>query len=259
MSDRTPASVRTGSRGGDGAAPEAPRTEAPRTDGPRTEAPRKAASRADAPRNDAPRNEAPRPAGAPPVPPVSATQSIPASGAMRAQTAAPAAGAAQAPPRTVPPAPQVPAGPTRPAGAAGRPSGSAAKGKGRGKPAGRGPRRARLQLRHIDIWSAFKISLVLSIVLFFVWIIAVAILYVVLNSLGVFSTINDLFGQLGSATGQSQGGSQVVTPKVVFIGAAVIGAINVILMTALCTVATFIYNMCADLVGGLEVTLSERD
>ena len=41
--------------------------------------------------------------------------------------------------------------------------------------------------------------------------------------------------------------------------AAVIGAINVILMTALCTVATFIYNMCADLVGGLEVTLSERD
>jgi hypothetical protein len=39
----------------------------------------------------------------------------------------------------------------------------------------------------------------------------------------------------------------------------VIGAINVILWTALCTVATFIYNMCADLVGGLEVTLSERD
>jgi hypothetical protein len=30
-------------------------------------------------------------------------------------------------------------------------------------------------------------------------------------------------------------------------------------MTALCTVAAFIYNMCSDLVGGLEVTLSERD
>ena len=99
----------------------------------------------------------------------------------------------------------------------------------------------------------------LSIVLFFIWIIAIAILYVVLNSLGVFTTINDLFGQLGSATGQAGSGNQVVTAKVVFIGAAVIGAINVILMTALCTVATFIYNMCADLVGGLEVTLSERD
>ncbi len=42
-------------------------------------------------------------------------------------------------------------------------------------------------------------------------------------------------------------------------GAAVIGAINIVLMTALCTVAAFIYNMCSDLVGGLEVTLSERD
>jgi hypothetical protein len=179
---------------------------------------------------------------------------------MRAQSAPPQTGSAPAAPRTVPPAPQVPVpgGPGRPPAAA-RPAGSAAKGKQKGRTAGRGPRRARLQLRHIDIWSAFKISLVLSIVLFFIWIIAIAILYVVLNSLGVFTTINDLFGQLGSASGQSQGGTQVVTPKVVFIGAAVIGAINVILMTALCTVATFIYNMCADLVGGLEVTLSERD
>jgi Transmembrane domain of unknown function (DUF3566) len=270
MSDRTPGSVRTSARDGDGEAPEAP-----------------------------------RPDGAPAAPPVSATQSIPTSGAVRAQSAAAPAGAPPAPPRTAspvtpvpggqapgqtrggqapagqPPAAQVPVGqvsggqvsggqvsggqvsggqaPGGQARPAGRPSGSAPAGKGKGKAAGRGPRRARLQLRHVDIWSAFKISLVLSIVLFFIWIIAVAILYVVLNSLGVFSTINDLFGQLGSASGQAQGGTQVVSPTVVFIGAAVIGAINVILMTALCTVATFIYNMCADLVGGLEVTLSERD
>jgi hypothetical protein len=32
-----------------------------------------------------------------------------------------------------------------------------------------------------------------------------------------------------------------------------------VLLTALCTVGTFIYNLCADLVGGLEITLSERD
>ena len=29
--------------------------------------------------------------------------------------------------------------------------------------------------------------------------------------------------------------------------------------TALCTVGTFVYNLCSDLVGGVEVTLSERD
>jgi hypothetical protein len=243
MSDRTPGSVRTGTRGGDGAAPEAPRPD----DAPAAAAPAAQPAPA-APAAPAAPTKAPQAAA-----PVSATQSIPASGAMRAQQAAPAV----APPsRPVAPPAQPAGAPARPGGPAGRPAGAAAKIRGR---AGRGPRRARLQLRHIDLWSAFKISLVLSIVLFFVWIIAIAILYVVLNSLGVFSTVNDLFGQLGSATGQASGSSQVVSAKVVFIGAAVIGAINVILMTALCTVATFIYNLCADLVGGLEVTLSERD
>jgi transmembrane protein DUF3566 len=132
---------------------------------------------------------------------------------------------------------------------------AAGKGKGRG---GRGPRRARLQLRHIDTWSALKISLVLSIALFFVWMVAVGILYGVLSGLGVFDTLNDLFGQLGTAS-DGEGGSSVITPGVVFGGAAVIGAINIVLMTALCTVAAFVYNLCADLVGGLEVTLAERD
>ncbi|MEI4279890.1 DUF3566 domain-containing protein [Klenkia terrae] len=129
-------------------------------------------------------------------------------------------------------------------------------GKVRGS--GRGPRRARLQLRHIDTWSALKISLVLAIALFFVWMVAVGVLYGVLNGLGVFTTVNDLIGQLGSSSGDA-GPTDVITPGIVFGGAAVIGAVNIVLFTALCTVGTFVYNLCADLVGGLEVTLSERD
>jgi len=171
----------------------------------------------------------PSPAGSPASgqQPVSATQSIP-TGGVRAQSAS--------------------GGP----GVAARP-----RGKSGGK-AGRGPRRARLQLRHVDTWSAFKISFVLSVALFFIWMVAIGILYGVLSGLGVFNTLNDLFGQLGSASGSKSSGN-VITPGIVLGGAAVIGAVNIILMTALCTVGTFIYNMCADLVGGLEVTLSERD
>ena len=141
--------------------------------------------------------------------------------------------------------------------AAGAAKASSASGGGVGK-AARGPRRARLQLRHIDTFSALKISLVLSIAMFFIWMVAVGVLYGVLSGLGVFDTLNDLFGQLGTASG-ADGRSEVITPGIVFGGAAVIGAINIVLMTALCTVAAFIYNMCSDLVGGLEVTLSERD
>jgi transmembrane protein DUF3566 len=137
-------------------------------------------------------------------------------------------------------------------------SGRAAHARGPSRVPGRGPRRARLQLRHIDTWSALKISLVLSIALFFIWMVAVGVLYGVLNALGVFNTLNDLFGQIGSASG-AQNSGDVVTPGVVFGGAAVIGAINIVLLTALCTVGTFIYNLCSDLVGGLELTLSERD
>lgn len=236
MSDRTPSSVRTGSSG-----------------------------RAGAPADDAPTESKS----------VTSTQSIPTTGSQRAQGSAtgasvaagapaqpigarpfpPATGAGAAVPPFAPTSPGVGSPPTAvpPAADPSLPS------RGRGRTVkSRGPRRARLQLRHIDTWSALKISLVLSIALFFIWMVAVGLLYGVLSALGVFKTLNDLFGQLGSASG-SKGGGDVVTPGVVFGGAAVIGAINIVLMTALCTVGTFIYNLCSDLVGGLELTLSERD
>jgi Transmembrane domain of unknown function (DUF3566) len=239
MSDRTPSSVRTGSLVGD------------------------AEAQAETPAGDAK--------------PASATQTIPGASTARAQGPATGSGAA------VPPANPPAAGPATPpstgsgaaiptaagvtpAGIPGPPPGAGpvadaapARGRGRGPGKSRGPRRARLQLRHIDTWSALKISLVLSIALFFIWMVAVGVLYGVLSALGVFDTLNDLFGQLGSASGSDGGGGDVVTPGIVFGGAAVIGAINIVLMTALCTVGTFIYNLCSDLVGGLELTLSERD
>ena len=190
--------------------------------------------------------------------PTTGTQVIPTTGAQRAAgvpTAPPPAPPVTAPPVAVPPTRAgAPTGEAPATGAA--PAGAAQQRPGRSS--GRGPRRARLQLRHIDTWSALKISLVLSIALFFIWMVAVGVLYLVLNALGVFETLNELFGQLGTEGGEETT-SEVLTPGIVFGGAAIIGAINVVLLTALCTVGTFIYNMCSDLVGGLEVTLSERD
>jgi hypothetical protein len=139
--------------------------------------------------------------------------------------------------------------PSRPTAEAGRPAS-----KGR-----RGPRRARLQLRHIDTWSALKISLVVSIALFFVWMVAVGVLYGVLSGLGVFDSVNDLIGQVSTTTGGAATESFTITAGLVFTGAAVIGAVNILLLTALCTVGTFVYNLCSDLVGGLELTLAERE
>ncbi|MGY1702320.1 DUF3566 domain-containing protein [Geodermatophilus sp. SYSU D00766] len=193
-----------------------------------------------------------RPADATMPPPTGATQVAPPAAAPAPARAPQQAAPPQHAPQQVAPQPAVPQSAQQAAQQA-PPAGRPAKGRGN-----RGPRRARLQLRHIDTWSALKISLVLSIALFFVWMVAIGILYGVLSGLGVFETLNDLFGQLGTSS-SGDGGSDVITPGVVFGGAAVIGAINIVLMTALATVAAFVYNLCADLVGGLEVTLAERD
>jgi Transmembrane domain of unknown function (DUF3566) len=40
--------------------------------------------------------------------------------------------------------------------------------------------------------------------------------------------------------------------------ALVLGGVNVILFTAFATLTAFVYNVCTDLVGGVEVTLAER-
>ncbi|SDY58230.1 Transmembrane protein of unknown function [Geodermatophilus africanus] len=223
MSDRTQGSVRTGSRTGE-------------------TSPAQGTATGQQPAADDP-------------PSVGSTQTIPGANTARSQAvAADGAPAATGPASGTQPAASPSTGAQPAAGAV---AASAASGGGAGKSA-RGPRRARLQLRHIDTFSALKISLVLSIAMFFIWMVAVGLLYGILSGLGVFETLNDLFGQLGSASG-GDGRSEVITPGIVFGGAAVIGAINIVLMTALCTVAAFIYNMCSDLVGGLEVTLSERD
>lgn len=185
-------------------------------------------------------------------------------------------GAEQAPPRNEQPRPEPPvseayaselpdlSGPTP------RPQRKTAPDRepaGRPSPAGRvqvanrthtGPVRASMQIRRIDPWSALKVSLVLSVALFFVWMIAVAFLYLVLGGMGVWSKLNSNVGDLLTSAG-GQAGGELVSAGTIFGGAALIGLVNIVLLTAMATVGVFIYNLTTDLVGGIEVTLADRD
>ena len=132
--------------------------------------------------------------------------------------------------------------------------------------ASRGPRRARLALKRIDPWSVMKFSFAVSLVLFLVIIVATAVLYLALDAMHVFDSINGSLGELiksgGGASadgGTSPDGGFQITAGGVIGTSALVGAVNVVLFTALATLSAFIYNVCADLVGGIEVTLAERD
>jgi len=122
----------------------------------------------------------------------------------------------------------------------------------------RGPVRATMQIRRIDPWSALKVSLVLNAALFFVWMIAVAFLYLVLGAMGVWSKLNSNVGDL-LTSGNGSGGGDLVSAASIFGGAALVGLVNIVLLTAMATIGTYIYNLSTDIVGGVEVTLADLD
>lgn len=121
----------------------------------------------------------------------------------------------------------------------------------------RGPVRASMQIRRIDPWSTLKVSLLLSVALFFVWMITVAFLYLVLGGMGVWAKLNSNVGDLlNNASGSS---AELVSSGTIFGGGFLIGLVNIVLMTALATIGAFVYNLITDLIGGIEVTLADRD
>ena len=60
----------------------------------------------------------------------------------------------------------------------------------------RGPRRARLAIKRIDPWSVMKFSFAVSLVLFIVVIVAASVLYLALDSMGVFASVNSTLADL---------------------------------------------------------------
>lgn len=126
----------------------------------------------------------------------------------------------------------------------------------------RTPRKALLQVARFDPWSVMKFSFIMSLVCFIVLFVAVAVLYMILSGLGVFdslaSTIRDLTSSDQSKTGGVNPAGWFSASRILFY-TALIGALNVLLITALATVWSVIYNLAADLVGGVEVTLKEAE
>lgn len=107
-------------------------------------------------------------------------------------------------------------------------------------------------VRHIDPWSVFVMTLLLSLFLAVMTVIGAFVLYQVLNLLGVPSSINKTANDV-------RGGGAVLTSGRFMGFAALIAAANVVFLTVLATIGAVLYNLCATFAGGVEVTLAETE
>jgi hypothetical protein len=157
--------------------------------------------------------------------------------------------------------PKRPARPVMPRPSVRTAPGMAARAGARGSPATAPTRRAQLVLSRIEPWSVMKFSFMISLVGWVILFVAVAALYYVLSNLGVFhsiqSTITDVTSSKGS--GGSDSGGQWFSASRILGYTMLVGAVNVVLITALATVGAVIYNLVTHLAGGIEVTLKETD
>jgi len=127
-------------------------------------------------------------------------------------------------------------------------------------PSGMQPRRANLVIARLEPWSVMKFSFLISLVAWIVLFVAVGILYYALSGLGVFDALQKTVSSVTS--GQGTGGvslSKWTSASRVLGYTMLIGAVNVVLITALSTVGAMIYNLVTHLGGGIEVTLKETD
>ncbi|MEU1375139.1 DUF3566 domain-containing protein [Streptomyces triculaminicus] len=121
-------------------------------------------------------------------------------------------------------------------------------------------RKARLRVAKADPWSVMKVSFLLSLALGVCTIVAATVLWLVMDTMGVFSAVG---GTVSDATASGEGGgfdleSFLSLPHVLLF-TSIIAVIDVVLATALATLGAFVYNLSAGFVGGVELTLAEDE
>ena len=117
------------------------------------------------------------------------------------------------------------------------------------------PRQVDLAIVRVDPWGVMKVAFLLSVALGIAMVVAVLILWLMLNAMHVFASAESFL--------QSIGASQMVSlldyvrlPKVMAY-ATLIAVMNVVMLTALSALGPFVYNLVASLVGGIKGTLMD--
>lgn len=140
------------------------------------------------------------------------------------------------------------------AGPAGRPVPPPQPGGGMGLG---GPRKARLTVARLDPWGVFKLSFLLSVGLGIAYVVAIAVLWGIVDAMGVFRQLQEVFQQFEGDGSEFSIYRYVGLPRVLSL-AVVVAVANTVILTLLSTLFAVLYNLGGALVGGVRVTLTDE-
>ncbi len=113
-------------------------------------------------------------------------------------------------------------------------------------------RRVTRVVRTIDTWSVFKVALCFSLFFYAVCLTAGVLLWQVAQNTGTVDNVERFFESFGWQTFQLKGGT-------IYHNAWVGGLFGVVGLTGLCVLGATMFNLIADLVGGVRVTVLEEE
>ena len=127
-------------------------------------------------------------------------------------------------------------------------------------PPKRTARQAHLTVARLEPWSVMKFSFVVSLVAFVILFVAVTVLYGALAGLGVFDSLQRVVSDVTSSQGSAGVNAKTWFSASRVLGyTALLGSLNIVLITAMATIGAVVYNLTSRLVGGVEVTLKETE
>jgi len=117
-------------------------------------------------------------------------------------------------------------------------------------------RRVRRTVERVDPWTVLRLSFVLSLALAVVTVVAIMLLWALLASGGVFSSIE-------ASAHEILGDSSLTFTQYfefgrVFLVALILAVCDVVLMTAGATIGAFLFNLATSISGGLEISVTEE-
>ncbi|MBM3730469.1 MAG: hypothetical protein FJW44_06575 [Actinobacteria bacterium] len=113
-------------------------------------------------------------------------------------------------------------------------------------------RRVTRVVRDIDPWSVFKVMIIFHFAVYLVVLVASVLLWNVARATGTIDNVERFMESFGWETFTFDGGQ-------LFRNLWVIGLLLVFLLTGLAVLVATIFNLIADLVGGIRVTVLEEE